>query len=502
MTFINTSYLLAVSPFILFAALLLWKKMPLLKVSLIILFIIFVFQLFYWQIQPVFILSSFVKGFLIALDIFFIIFGAIFFLEVLKGLRIIEGITTYLGTFSKDHRVQVILLAWFFENFIEGTAGFGTPAIIVAPLLIGLGIAPINAVIISLLGNSASVAFGAAGTPSRIGFAGLDTSSVPVYTAAFNMVGLLVPVFMMWMLSLQQKNKRKFFLEILPFALWSGIVFVIPSFIVSFWGEEFPSIIGSVIGIMLILTTTKLGFLIPKNVEHLGQSEKEEVKTNKFKVLFPYALLILLLFVGKFTLGSIPITFPWGLKYSFNLFNPGFMFLIALIPVIFIWRENNIKIFKMSKHALKRTVEPFLIIVAMSTMVQLMINSGNNLTGLPSSLEIIAKGFEVKALPVLAPFVGMFGAAITGSATISNIMFGSLLNTASRVMNMNSSVILALELVGAAAGNMIALADVIVAEAAVGLKNQTRNVLKGVIIPCIIYVSIVGVIGFIVSNYF
>jgi lactate permease len=178
------------------------------------------------------------------------------------------------------------------------------------------------------------------------------------------------------------------------------------------------------------------------------------------------------------------------------------MFLIALIPVIFIWRENNIKIFKMSKHALKRTVEPFLIIVAMSTMVQLMINSGNNLTGLPSSLEIIAKGFEVKALPMLAPFVGMFGAAITGSATISNIMFGSLLNTASRVMNMNSSVILALELVGAAAGNMIALADVIVAEAAVGLKNQTRNVLKGVIIPCIIYVSIVGVIGFIVSNYF
>jgi lactate permease len=77
-------------------------------------------------------------------------------------------------------------------------------------------------------------------------------------------------------------------------------------------------------------------------------------------------------------------------------------------------------------------------------------------------------------------------------------MFGNFLSAASEVMKMDMAKILALELVGAAAGNMIALADVIVAEAVVGLRNKTRYVLKGVIIPCLIYVIIVGIIGLLV----
>ena len=67
-----------------------------------------------------------------------------FFLEVTKGLKIIESISYHLETFSKDLRVQVIMLAWLFEAFLEGTAGFGVPAAVVAPLLIGLGIKPIK----------------------------------------------------------------------------------------------------------------------------------------------------------------------------------------------------------------------------------------------------------------------------------------------------------------------------------------------------------------------
>src|SRR3989304_4846534 len=115
---------------------------------------------FYWKAFPVFILGSALKGFLVALDIFFIIFGAIFFLEIMRETKIIENIGYHLESISKDIRIQVIFLAWFFENFLEGTAGFGTPSIVVAPLLIGLGIAPINAAIIAILGNSTSGIFG------------------------------------------------------------------------------------------------------------------------------------------------------------------------------------------------------------------------------------------------------------------------------------------------------------------------------------------------------
>jgi lactate permease len=133
----------------------------------------------------------------------------------------------------------------------------------------------------------------------------------------------------------------------------------------------------------------------------------------------------------------------------------------------------------------------------MSAMVQLMINSGNNYSGLTSSLGIIAYGFQTRALPLIAPFVGAFGSFITGSATVSNVMFGSFLSSASKMLGLNSAKILALELSGAATGNMIALADIMAAEAVVGLKNKTRSVLRGVIGPCLVILAITGILGLI-----
>ena len=96
-----------------------------------------------------------------------------------------------------------------------------------------------------------------------------------------------------------------------------------------------------------------------------------------------------------------------------------------------------------------------------------------------------------------APFVGAFGGFITGSVTVSNILFGHLFFTAATNLNLNSQAILSLGVVGAAAGNMIALADILTAEAVVGVKNQERQILKGVFLPCLIYLILVGVIGMI-----
>ncbi len=496
---IDLSLILATAPFVLFLILLLGKKMNLLAVSVITLVVILLTQIFYWQILPIFLLNSIVKGFLVAFDIFIIIIGAIFFLEVLMNLKIIENVGIYLESLLGDYRVQMILLAWFFENFIEGTAGFGTPSTIVAPLLVSLGLSPLKAVIVSLLGNSTSVAFGAAGTPIRVGFSGLMIEGVPVYTAMFNCVGLLVPVFMLWMVAKEQKEKGAHFWEALPFALWSGVAFVVPSLIFSFFGQEFPSILGAVVGLVLVLITIKLKIFLPKIKRHLRELNRVTVELPKYKMFFPYLGLIVLLVLGKFLLGSVMINFPWGLKYSFNLFNPGFAFLLAGLPVALFWGNKGL-VGRSLNISWSRTIEPFLVILSMSTVVQLMINSGNNYSGNISSLGVIARSFETGMLPLLAPFVGAFGSFITGSATVSNVMFGSFLNSASKVLGFNSAKILALELTGAATGNMIALADVMAAEAVVGLKNKTRFVLRGVIGPCLVILAIVGMIGLLVSK--
>jgi lactate permease len=134
----------------------------------------------------------------------------------------------------------------------------------------------------------------------------------------------------------------------------------------------------------------------------------------------------------------------------------------------------------------------------MSTIVQLFINAGQNFSGLTSPILLVAKSFETEFLPFWTPFIAAFGSFLTGSVTISNIMFGNFLSIAAQFLNLNIGKILSLALVGAAAGNMIALADILPAEAVVKLKHHERQVLKGTIIPCLIYVAIVGIIGMLI----
>ena len=117
---------------------------------------------------------------------------------------------------------------------------------------------------ISLLGNSSPGIFGAAGTPIKIGFSTLPISGVPYLAALFNMVGVLIPVFIMWIATRNRPNKTKEFLNIIPFAIWSGFLFLGPSLLAArFVGQEFPSIVGSIIGLILVLVTIKLKIFTP-----------------------------------------------------------------------------------------------------------------------------------------------------------------------------------------------------------------------------------------------
>ena len=490
--------LLAAAPFLIFIFLLFKRITSLLWASIITLGIYTTLIIFYWKISPSFLFLSYGKGFFVALDIFIIIFGAIFFLEILKDLKIIKNISYYLGGLSKDYRIQIIIIAWFFECFIEGTAGFGTPAAIAVPILIGLGLPPIKALVVGLLGNSTPGVFGAAGTPIKIGLAGLNITNVPLIASLLNCVGFIVPVFMLWTITEGRVNRKKEFLQALPFAVFSGLIFVIPSVLFVSLGQEFPSILGSITGIIIIVISIKMGFLIPKEKLSLIERTEEPSSTSVFKSFLPYIILVTLLILGKIVLGKMGIPFFLGSPYVFNLFNPGFIFLVSGLLVILIWREKERVFVSSIKKAFNGAIYPFFVVFSMLAMVQLMINSGNNISGLPSAISLITKGFETSWIPFFAPFIGAFGAFMTGSVTVSNIMFGHMFSIASSNLSLNTSVILSLGVVGAAAGNMIALADILTAEAVTGTKNGEVSVLKGVIVPCLIYLSIVGIIGLII----
>jgi len=492
--------LLSLFPFLVFLFLLFIKKTPLLFASLTTLLLYTFLAIFYWRIIPSFLFVSYGKGFFVALDIFIIIFGAIFFLEILKNLKIIKNISYYLGSISKDYRIQIIIIAWFLECFIEGTAGFGTPAAVAVPILIGLGLSPIKALIVGLLGNSAPGVFGAAGTPIKMGFVGLNTALIPLYSALLNLVGFIVPIFILWIITGGRQNRKKEFFDALPFAIFSGLIFVVPSLAFVFLGQEFPTILGSLFGLIIIVTSVKLGFLIPKETLSLVEKkeEKETSSMSPLRAFLPYIILIILLILGKIFLGKLGVPLSLGFNHTFSLFNPGFIFIISGFLVVLIWKEKGEIILSSIKKALKRATHPFFVVFSMLAMVQIMINSGNNYSGLLSAISLMTKSFETALLPLFAPFIGAFGAFMTGSVTVSNIMFGHLFNIAATHLSLNTSIILSLGVVGAASGNMIALADILTAEAVAGTKNGEVSVLKGVIIPCLIYLSILGIIGIII----
>lgn len=489
--------ILALLPFLIFCLLLLFRRSAsLIKISFLTLFITLIIAVFFWYSSSSLIASSLLRGLLIATDILLIIFGAIFFLEILKKTKVTDSLAFYLDHFSSDLRIQVIMLAWFLENFLEGIAGFGTPSTVVAPLLIVLGLSPLKAVVIALLGNSTSVPFGAVGTPIRIGLAGInpDPISIASNTALYNLVGLLVPLFMLWVLVSSEKNRLTLFRQAIPFALWSGIAFVIPSYFISLFGIEFPSILGSIIGVILVILTSRLGIFIPKNTYNSQSSLKSTTQLSLKKTLLPYLLFIALLVISKFILSDLTLSLPF-LSYSLSLFNPGLVFIITTLIVALYSKTKLSEIQNTSRLAIEKSLESFLVIGAMSAMVQLMNNSANTIHNLPSITQTISTLFSTQILPILAPFIGALGSFITGSATVSGIMFAPAVYSSSLSLDLNPIKILALTLVGAGAGNMIALSDVLTAKTVAGTKNTLREIILHLLPFCLIYLLLVALFG-------
>lgn len=157
----------------------------------------------------------------------------------------------------------------------------------------------------------------------------LDIFQIPYYSGLFNMVGFLVPVFMLFAITFRKDNWKKSFLEALPFAVFSGLAYCLPAFLLTYLGQEFPSIIGSIIGLVIVLFAVRFKFLVPKNVIPSGKKELKEEKLHIGKVIFPYLLLTSLLILGKFLLGNVGYLFNFGLTHKFNFFNPGIIFILT-----------------------------------------------------------------------------------------------------------------------------------------------------------------------------
>jgi len=510
---------------------------------------------FVWETPANWILASTVNGIGIAIQILLIVFGALAVLFTLRESGAIAAINVGFHKISPDRRVQAIIIAWFFGSFIEGSAGFGTPAALAAPLLLSLGFPALAAVMVSLIANSTSVSFGAVGTPTLIGVgqstntpeiiqqitdAGMQYNEfiyqVGVWTAAMHALpAIFVPLILIAMMTrfFGEKRSIKDGLAIWPFAIYAGLAFVVPYFLVAWLlGPEFPSLVGALIGLGIVLLSTRSGFLIPKEpwdfpdkstwednwMGSISMSTNEvKSKISLFMAWMPYILIALLLVLTR--IRSLPFggwiksiltvhyadLFGTGISNTFNiLYIPGVVpFVLVALLCIPIYRMNMKQVSLAWKETFKRIKGPSIALLFAVPMVRIMMQSGNEsaYTSMPLVMAEAMTNLFKGVWPLVDPFVGALGSFMAGSNTVSNMLFSVFQYSIAEQLEISRIITVALTNIGGAIGNMICVHNIIAATATVGLVGVEGILIKRNLIPMTIYGVSVGIIGLILVYF-
>ena len=507
--------------------------------------------LWVWDMSFNRVLASTLQGLILTGSILWIIFGAILLLNTLKHSGGIRAIRAGFSNISPDRRVQALIVAWLFGCFIEGASGFGTPAAIAAPLLVAVGFPAMAAVLLGMLVQSTPVSFGAVGTPIVVGInSGLDTATIGAQLVAQGsswnaylqqitssvaithaIVGTVMPLIMVLMLTrfFGKEKSWKAGFEVLPFAIFAGLAFTLPYAATGiFLGPEFPSLLGGLVGLAIVTTAARFKFLTPKTTwdfadakewpaEWLGTIEMklDEMAArpmSAFRAWLPYVLVGAILVISRVfpqvtaALKSVSIAFAnilgeTGINAGIEpLYLPGGILVMVVLITFFLHGMRVSELKAAVKESSGVLLSAGFVLLFTVPMVRILINSGVNGAEL-ASMPIVMARYVADSVgsiyPLLAPAVGALGAFLAGSNTVSNMMFSQFQFGVAQSLGISGAMVVATQAVGAAAGNMVAIHNVVAASATVGLLGREGSTLRKTIWPTLYYVLFTGVIGLI-----
>ena len=508
---------------------------------------------FAWGMPGVTILAASIEGLIIALGLLFIIFGALLLLQTLTQSGALATIRAGFTSISPDRRVQAIIIGWLFGSFIEGASGFGTPAAVVAPLLLALGFPALGAVLVGMVIQSTPVSFGAAGTPvltgvgeglagapqtaARTAELGLTSegylAQIGLEIAALHAVaGTLIPLFMVCLLTRFFGENRSFAdgLAVAPFAVYSAFAMTIPYVAVAaLLGPEFPALLGGLIGLALVMFTSSRGFLMPKQVWDFPPRERwldrwignidadttvASARMSYLRAWAPYVLVAVLLVLSrtidpvKDALQSVAVgpsdILGTGIDEELEvLYSPGAVFLVVCLATYLLHRMSGRQIATSWSVSARQLAGAAVALLFALPLVRILINSGPeyNTSGLESMPLTLAAGAAAVAggtWPLFAPWIGALGAFIAGSNTVSNLTFSLFQFATAQNIGVDPETVVAAQAVGGAAGNMITVHNVVAASATVGLLGREGDVIRMTIIPMTYYCLLAGGLAYVV----
>ena len=506
-----------------------------------------------WGMPATAVAAATVQGLFVTFDILMIIFGAILLLNTLRYSGALGAIRQGFSEISPDRRIQVIIIGWMFGCFIEGASGFGTPAAIVAPLLVALGFPAITAVMLGMMVQSTPVTFGAVGTPILVGVQnGLDSPDVSAALAAngvelsdylqivtVNVVtlhaiaGTVMPLLMVVMMTRFFGANRSWRegLAVLPFAIFGGFAFTVPYYLTGILlGPEFPSILGALIGMAIVTTAARAGFLVPKTHwdfapasswpddwsgrlridldDHLAADE-DRTAMQLWKAWLPYLLVAALLVLTR--VRELPfgdwlrsVRFAWsgifdtGISAATTpLYLPASILIAVACLTVLLHRMRAERFRRAFTESSRMLLGAGFVLIFTVPMVRIYINSGSGaeLDSMPIIMAQWVSANVGQVWPLFAPTIGALGAFIAGSNTVSNLMFVLFQYGIAQNLGMSTALVVALQAVGAAAGNMIAIHNVVAASATVGLLGQEGRTLRRTLLPTAYYLTVIGIMG-------
>ena len=543
--------LFAFTPILLAAVMLIGLRWPASRAMPLVYLFTAAIGLFVWDMSFNRIIASTLQGLVITLGLLWIIFGAILLLNTLKHSGGITAIRAGFTTISPDRRIQAIIIAWLFGCFIEGASGFGTPAAIAAPLLVAVGFPAMAAVLLGMLVQSTPVSFGAVGTPIVVGInSGLDTATIGAQLTAQGsswsiflqqitssvaithaIVGTVMPLVMVLMLTrfFGKEKSWKAGFEVLPFAIFAGLAFTLPYAATGIvLGPEFPSLLGGLVGLAIVTTAARFKFLTPKTTwdfadakewpaEWLGTIEMklDDIAArpmSAFRAWLPYVLVGALLVISRVfpqvgaALKSVSVAFAnilgeAGINAGIEpLYLPGGILVAVVLITFFLHGMRAAELKAAVKESSSVLLSAGFVLLFTVPMVRILINSGVNGAELASMPIVMARyvADSVGAIyPLLAPAVGALGAFLAGSNTVSNMMFSQFQFGVAQSLGISGAMVVATQAVGAAAGNMVAIHNVVAASATVGLLGREGSTLRKTVWPTLYYVLFTGAIGLI-----
>ncbi len=451
-----------------------------------------------------------------------IVLNAIFVYDVAVGTGQFEVVKHTIANLAADRRIQVLLIGFSFGAFIEGAAGFGTPVAICAAMLIGLGFKPLAAAGLSLIGNTAPVAFGALGTPviTLAAVTGLPVEKLSAMVGRqLPFFSVIVPFWLVWAMA-----GFAGMAEVWPACLVAGVFFAIPQFVVSnYLGPALVDIIAAMVSIGA--TYVLLRFWQPKKIwrfegeaDHVATAETTPSSAAAWRAWMPWIILSALVFAWGYptikntlnkygqpvqpaievpylhnlVLKAEPIVHkptPEGAKFTFNWISAtGTALLLTGIIAGLLLGVSVKRLFEYYLRTLKRVRFSLLTIAAMLALGFTTRYSGSDAS---MGLAFAATGV---LFPFFSPMLGWLGVALTGSDTSSNVLFGNLQKVSAQQLGLSPILTAASNSSGGVMGKMIDAQSIVVAGVATGQEGHEGDILRYVFWHSLALAALVGVL--------